>query len=210
MLVDAGLTFHEIVMNDPLPKGTIQQAVLDFLSDRDDAAIFDAMAVNAYVDERRMTEDVDIISPRAKELAEELKTHLSKQFQIAVRIRSFRDGIGYRLYQRTQPRSRHLVDLRSVDKLPDAQRIDGVLVLTPTNIIAGKVNAYHRRKGRPKAGTDWRDLAHLLLKFPELKSEEGPVKARLEAEGAQEEVLAICRQLVAEEILPKEENDEFV
>ncbi len=209
MLVDAGLTFREIVMSDPLPKGTIQQAVIHFLDGRDDAALFGAMAVNAYVDERRMTEDVDILSPRAKELAEELQAHLRLQFQIAVRIRTVRDGIGYRLYQRVQPKNRHLVDLRSVEKLPATQRIDGVLVLTPTNIIAGKVTAYYQRRGRPKAGTDWRDIAHLLLKFPELKTEEGPVKERLEAEGARQEVLAIWQQLVAEEILPEEDEDEF-
>ena len=70
MLVDAGLTFHEIVMNDPLPKGTIQQAVVNFLIGREDAAIFGTMAVNAYIEERRMTEDVDIVSTRARELAE--------------------------------------------------------------------------------------------------------------------------------------------
>ena len=118
MLVDTGLTFREIVMNDPLPKGTIQQAVINFLDGRDDVALFGAMAVNAYVDERRMTEDVYVISTRAKELAEELKEHLSQRFRIAVRIRTVRDGIGYRLFQRAQPRNRHLVYLRSVEALP--------------------------------------------------------------------------------------------
>lgn len=210
MLIDTGLTFREIVMNDPLPKGTIQQAVVDFLDGRDDAALFGAMAVNAYVDERRMTEDVDIVSSRAKQLAEELKEHLCQLFQIAVRIGTVGDGVGYRLYQRAQPKNRHLVDLRSVEALPATERIDGVLVLTPANVIAGKVNAYHRRKGKPKAGTDWRDLAHLLLKFPELKTEEGPVKQQLEANGVEPEVLAIWRQLVAEEILPEEEDDKFL
>ena len=62
MRVDTGLTFREIVMNDPLPKGTIQQSVVNFLAGREDAAIFGVMAVNAYIDERRMTEDVDIVS----------------------------------------------------------------------------------------------------------------------------------------------------
>lgn len=210
MLVDTGLTFREIVMNDPLPKGTIQQAVINFLDGRDDAALFGAMAVNAYVDERRMTEDVDIISPRAKQLAEELKEHLSQLFGIAVRIRTVGEGAGYRLYQLAKPKNRHLVDLRSVESLPATQRIDGVLVLTPVNIIAGKVVAYHRRKGKPKAGTDWRDLAHLLLTFPELKTVEGQVKERLEALEARPDVLAIWQQLVAEEILPEEEDDEFL
>jgi hypothetical protein len=31
--------------------------------------------------------------------------------------------------------------------------------------------AYHSRKNQPKAGTDWRDLTLLLLRFPELKLE---------------------------------------
>ncbi len=66
MLINDGLTFREIVMKDPLPKGVIQQSVIDFLKCRQDAAIYGAMAVNAYIDERRMTEDVDIVSPRAK------------------------------------------------------------------------------------------------------------------------------------------------
>src|SRR5688572_22396708 len=123
MIVDAGLTFQEITMNEPLPKGTIQQAVVDFLSGHDDAALFGAMAVNAYIDERRMTEDVDIVSPRALQLAEELRQHLNERFNIAVRVRSVRDGIGFRLYQVVRPKNRHLVDVRSVASLPPTQRI---------------------------------------------------------------------------------------
>jgi hypothetical protein len=210
MLVDAGLTFREIMMRDPLPKGKIQQAVINFLEGRDDAALFGAMAVNAYVDERRMTEDVDILSIRAEALAEELRDHLNELLHIAVRIRTVRGGIGYRLYQRAKPKNRHLVDLRPVDALPPTQRIDGVLVLTPPGLVAGKVKAYCQRKGKPKAGTDWRDLAHLLLTFPKLKTEEGPVQDQLIASGAQPEVLTIWRQLVAEEILPEEEEEEFL
>ncbi len=97
MHVNTGPTFHEIIMNDPLPKGTIQQAVVDFLKGRDDAAIFGAMAVNAYIEERRMTEDVDIVSNRALEFAEELRGHLSETFHIAVRIRKVGGEVGFRL-----------------------------------------------------------------------------------------------------------------
>jgi len=163
MLVDTGLTFREIVMNDPLPKGTIQQAVIDFLSGRDDAAIFGAMAVNAYVDERRMTEDVDIVSPRAQELAEDLRQRLSDQFHIAVRVRTVRDGDGFRLYQLGKPTNRHLADVRPVLVLPATERIDGVLVVTPDEVVVGKVISCVRRKGKPKSFTDRRDLAHMLL-----------------------------------------------
>ena len=210
MLVDDGLTFHEIVMKDPLPKGTIQQAVIDFLRGRDDAAIFGAMAVNAYIDERRMTEDVDIVSPRARELAEELRHYLGERFHIAMRIRSVRGGIWFRLYQLVKPKYRHLADVRPVDTLPPAGLIDGVLVVTPIEVIAGKVISCVRRKGKPKSFTDRRDLAHMLLKFPELKVEHGPVEERLAAHGADEESLAFWRQLVAEEIRPEEDDDEFL
>jgi hypothetical protein len=209
MLVDAGLTFREIVMNDPLPKATIQQAVFDYLTGREDAAIFGAMAVNAYIDERRMTEYVDVVSTRAKDLANELREYLSKQFHIAVRVRTVREGIGYRLYQLAKPKSRHLVDVRPVESLPPAERIDGVLVALPAEVIAGKIMSCIRRKGKPKSFTDRRDLAHMLLRFPELKIEQGVVQQRLESHGADDEALAFWRQLVAEEILPEEDDDEF-
>ena len=72
------------------------------------------------------------------------------------------------------------------------------------------MKAYHRRKHKPKAGTDWRDLAHLLLTFPKLKTEEGPVKERLVAAGAESGMPVPWRQLVAAQILPEDEDDEFL
>jgi Nucleotidyl transferase AbiEii toxin, Type IV TA system len=209
MLVDTGLTFREIVMNDPLPKGAIQQAVVNYLVGRDDAAVFGAMAVNVYIDERRMTEDVDIVSTHAGELAEAIQQLLNEQFHIAVRIREVRDGVGFRLYQIAKPKNRHLVDVRPVDTLPPTDRIDGVLVVTPAELIAGKVLSCVRRKGRPKSFTDRRDLAHMLLRYPELKVTGGVVQQRLEAQDPGEAVLAFWRELVAEEIAPEVEDDEF-
>src|SRR5437588_12713981 len=79
------LTFREFVMNEPLPLAQIQNAVLEFLRDREDVVVFGAQAVNAYVDEPRMTQDIDLLSPRAEELAEELRAHLRERFHIAVR-----------------------------------------------------------------------------------------------------------------------------
>ena len=209
MLVDAGLTFREITMNDPLPKGTIQQAIVDFLAGREDAAIFGAMAVNAYIDERRMTEDVDIVSTRAKELAEELRVHLNERFHIAVRLRKVRDEVGFRLYQLAKPRNRHLADVRPVGAMPAVQRIDGVLVVTPAEVIAGKVISCVRRAGKPKSFTDRRDLAHMLLKFPEFKVENGTVRQLLEARAADDKTLDFWRKLVAEAILPEDDDEEF-
>src|SRR6266481_9234411 len=99
MFGDGSLTFREFIMREPLPLATIHDAVLEFLRGRTDAVLFGAHAVNAYVDEARMTQDVDILSPRAPELAEEIRKHLNDRFKIAARVRKVRDGLGYRIYQ---------------------------------------------------------------------------------------------------------------
>jgi Nucleotidyl transferase AbiEii toxin, Type IV TA system len=209
MFGDGALTFREFMMREPLPLATIHDAVLEFLRDRDDAVLFGAQAVNAYVDESRMTQDVDIASTRAEELAEEIRAFLNERFHIAVRVRDIREGLGYRIYQVRKPKNRHLVDVRPVPTLPPAQRVEKVLVVTPAELIAGKVLAFASRRGKPKAGTDWRDLAMLLLTFPDLKAEEGPVAERLRAAEAPPEAMAAWRELVAAEILPEDEDAEF-
>ena len=48
-------------MQETLPLATIQDAVLEFLRGRTDAVVFGAQAVNAYVDEPRMTQDLSLI-----------------------------------------------------------------------------------------------------------------------------------------------------
>src|ERR1043166_2246925 len=118
-MLDAGaLTFREFVMSEPLPLATIQNAVFEFLRGRDDGVVFGAQAVNAYVDEPRMSQDVDLLSTRAKELAEELREHLSQRFHIALRVRKIARGRGYRLFQIRKSGNRHLVDVRPVESLP--------------------------------------------------------------------------------------------
>ena len=196
-------------MREPHPLAVIQDAVLEFLRGRDDAVLYGAQAVNAYVQESRMTQDVDIASTRALELAEELRKYLNEKFHIAVRVRKVREGLGYRIYQVRKPENRHLVDVRPVEELPPHQRVRKVLVVTPPELIAGKVSAFTRRSGKPKAGTDWRDLANLLLTFPELKQEEGPVADRLRAMGAAEAVMTAWKDIVAQKILPEDKDEKF-
>lgn len=209
-MFDAGtLTFREFMTREPLPLATIQNAVLEFLRGRDDAVVFGAQAVNAYVGEPRMTQDIDLLSPRAAELSQELRNYLSKRFHIAVRVRQVGEGRGYRLFQDRKSGNRHLVNVRPVETLPLAQRIAQVLVIAPAELIAGKVIAYHQRRGKPKSGSDWRDLAMLLLTFPELKRDAGPVADRLQAAGADPTALAVWKELVAQEIRPADEDDEF-
>ena len=49
-------------MREQVPLAVVQDAVLEFLQHRNDAAVFGAQAVNAYVEQPRMTQDVDILS----------------------------------------------------------------------------------------------------------------------------------------------------
>ncbi len=156
-----------------------------------------------------MTQAVELLSPRAGEFAEELRSCLNQHFQIAARVREIGQGRGYRLFQVPKSGNRHLVDVRLVDPLPAAQRIAGVLVMAPTELVASKVVAYQQRRGSPKSGTDWRDIALLLLTFPELKNDPGPVTDRLQAMGSDSTVLAAWREIVAQEIRVGEEDEEF-
>jgi hypothetical protein len=203
------LTFQEFMMGEPLPLATLQQAVLEFLRGRDDAVVFGAQAVNAYVSEPRMTQDLDLLSPQADAVAKELCAYLRQRFHIAVRIRRAGTGRHLRVFQVRKSGNRHLVDLRFVETLPEAKRIAGVLVLAPAELIASKVTAYQKRRGQPKSGTDWRDLAMLLLTFPDLKRDPGLVGERLQAAGATPDVLAAWRALVAQDIRPAEEDEGF-
>jgi len=196
-------------MREELPLASIHDAVLEFLRGREDSVLFGAQAVNAYVAEPRMSQDIDLVSTRAAELAEELRHHLSERFHIAIRLRTIGDGKGYRLFQIQKPRNRHLVDLRTVKSLPAAERIEDVLVTAPADLIAQKVISYHGRRGQPKAGTDWRDLAMLLLTFPELKKEQGAVSEALISMDASEDVKTTWRELVAQEIVETDEDGEF-
>ena len=209
MLGDGALTFREFAMREPLPLATIHDAVLEFLRGRDDAVLFGAQAVNAYVDEPRMTQEVDILSPRAQELAEEIKILLNERFRIAVRVRKVREGLGYRIYQLQKPKNRHLVDVRTVGSLPPHQPIENILVLAPEQLIASKVMSMTDRSKTAKGLTDAADLRRLLLAFPQLKTEFGPVRKCILAAAMPATVIESWNELVSQEILPEDEDAEF-
>jgi len=196
-------------MREPLPLAKIQEAILEFLRNRDDAVLFGAQAVNAYVDEPRMTQDVDILSTRARELADELRAHLGKSFTIAIRVREVAAGQGFRVYQLREPKNRHLADVRQVAALPPTRMVSEVRVPAPEELIALKLISYVSRRGQPKSGTDWRDLLMLLLAYPQLKTLTGLVLARLQATGAGAEALAEWQRLVDTPIDLPTESDEF-
>lgn len=197
-------------MRETLPLATIHEAVLEFLQGREDAVLFGAQAVNAYTSEPRMTQDIDLLSVRAEDLAEELREHLSDKFHIAARVREIGEGRGFRIYQARKEGNRHLVDLRNVDELPETEKIENVLVLSPAELIASKVVSYQSRYGKSKSWTDRRDLAVLLLRFPELKTEAGEVSTILQKRGVDEKVLDAWREIVAQDLQVEDDDEDLI
>ena len=209
MISADALTFREFIMSEKLPLATIHNAVLEFLRGREDAVLHGAYAVNAYVSEPRMTQDIDLLSTHAEYIAQQLRRYLNQKFHIAIRVRKIGEGRGYRLYQVRKSGNRHLVDVRSVKTLPLTQRIGKILVMAPIDLIASKVISYYNRLGQPKSGTDWRDLAMLLLTFPDLKSETSLVTDQLKAADVEQKILDVWKKIVTQEIRSPEDDDEF-
>jgi hypothetical protein len=193
-------------MHETLPLSKIQEVVLRFLQGRSDVVLFGAQAVNAYVNEPRMTQDVGLLSSRPDELAEELRAYIADEFHIAIRIRKVGEK-GFRLYQVRDEGNRHLVDIRLVEILPPSESIENILVLSPAELIASKVISYHSRRGKPKAGTDWRDLAELLLRFPDLREEKGKVGNILVGQNVSESVLIAWHDIVNQDLQAEEDDD---
>jgi hypothetical protein len=209
MFGDGSLMMREFAMGEPLPLARVHDAILNFLRNRDDAVLFGAQAVNAYVEESRMTQDVDILSTRARELAEELRAHLATTFTIATRVREVAQGQGFRIDQLRQPKNRHLADVRQVDAFPPTQVVSEVRVPNPEELIAQKVISLSLRAAQPKGDTDRRDLKELLLAYPQLKTEAGAVRERLRAADADDRAIAEWKRLVATEIETPGDADEF-
>ena len=192
--------------HEEVPLAAIFREVLEFLGGRTDVILFGAHAVNAYCDPERMTQDVDLLSLRASELAEQLRELLAERLHIAVHVREVIPGRGFRIYQVRKPSNRHLVDVRQTDTLPSSQQFASVWVIAPPELIAMKVISLVQRAGRPKAGTDLVDVQRLLLTFPDLQVAEGQVADRLRQMSASESVLSRWRELAQTPIEPDEDE----
>ena len=97
MFGDGALAFREFAMKEPVPLAVIQAAILELLRSRKDAVLFGAQAVNAYCDEPRMTQDVDILSSNARALADAIRDVIAKKFHLAIRVRELASGRDYRV-----------------------------------------------------------------------------------------------------------------
>ena len=206
MFGDGSLTFREFATREPLPLARVHDAVLDFLRGRHDAMLVGTQAVNAYVDESRMTQDVDVLSPRAAGLAGEIRRHIEQVFQIDLRVQAAPGGILFGVQQLREPKNRHLVNVRQIVAPPPIQRVEEVLMLTPPALVAAKVLSMTNRSNTPKGMQDEVDLLRLLLTFPELKTTHGPVRDCLEHAEASSETLMAWEELAAQEILPDDED----
>ena len=97
-----------------------------------------------------------------------------------------------------------MVDVRPVENFPETETVEEIQILSPLELIASKVISYHARRGKPKSGTDWRDLAVLLLRFPELKEK---VAESLQAKNVGEAVLETWAEIQIQDF-EFEDNDE--
>jgi hypothetical protein len=155
-----------------------------------------------------MTQDIDLLSIAASELAETLRGHLAQKFNIAVRVLEVADQMGFRIYQVRKAKNRHLVDVRQVGHLPAARDIAGVRVIEPVELIAMKVEGLAARLHRPRGDTDRADLRRLLLAFPDLKRSDSPVRDRLAVAPGAAVLLPLWTALAAEIIEP-DQDDEY-
>lgn len=206
-MLNAGvLTFQEYAMREPLPLATIHESLLDFLSGRTDVVLFGAIAVNAYVSEPRMTQDIDLLSTDAKNLAEEIVSFLNEKFHIAVRIREIGDK-GLRIYQVRKEGNRHLIDIRPVSEFPEIEIVENIQILSPLELIVSKIISFQSRYGKPKSWTDRRDLAVLLLRFPELKEK---VSETLQAKNVGEAILNTWAEISNQDFQFEDEDEDLI
>ena len=183
IMSDAPLAFSEFSARERVPLADVFRLIFTILRTRPDAAIYGSQALNAYVKPPRMTEDVDIFSLDAVDLAETIRNALNREFHIAIRIRRSADGKGLRLYQTSKQAKRHLVDVRPTDQLPPTMVVDGVNAIRPDVLAAMKVIASVARAHIEAREQDVVDLRRLLRTFPALR-DDPRVETHLRALGA--------------------------
>lgn len=171
MMLDAPLTLMEFAMNEKVPLSEIFRLVFTILSEHEDATVYGSQALNVYVKPPRMTEDIDIFSTDAANLAETIRDAINRTFHIAIRVRRSADRRGFRLYQASKSDRRHLVDIRPTSVLPPTIRMGGIAVVIPAVLAAMKVIASVSRPDLLAREQDVLDLKRLLKAIPDLRTD---------------------------------------
>ena len=204
------LTFREFMMGEPLPLATLQQVVLEFLRrarrcGRLRGAGRECLCERATHDARPRSSHRPTRSGSRRNCVPICGSGSTLPCAYAVSV----EGGGCVCFRCARLATVTWWTCALLRPYQERNASRGVLVLAPADLIASKVVAYYQRRGQPKSGTDWRDLAMLLLTFPALKCDPGPVGECLQAAGAAPEVLAAWQAVVAQDIRPPEEDEEF-
>jgi hypothetical protein len=203
------LTATEFHMREPLPLHRVHAAILEFCIGRSDIAVFGAQAVNVYVSEPRMTQDVDLLSPTPRAVADELARALHALFHIAVRVRDVRAGKGFRVFQVRGEGNRHLADVRLAE-VPLEESVgavkDGIQYVSLPFLVAMKICAFANRREAPKGATDLADLRRLLLAHPQLREAESGIDALLDRTGGGPQAHAAWAELLGAAIVADEDE----
>jgi hypothetical protein len=77
-------------MREALPIFRLQEAIFDLCRDQPDVAVFGAQAVNLYVSQPRMTQDVGLLCAHPEVIATSLAGRLGDLFHIATRVGELR------------------------------------------------------------------------------------------------------------------------
>jgi len=194
-------------MANEVTLGEIHRVILNFLQNRQDAIIFDAQAVNLYVDEPRMTQDVDVMSTNAAELSELIRDEVHNKLKIAARVRSVANERGFRVYQLRTPSNRHLVDVRQVDEFLPSRNFEGIGVVNPEELVVLKLASLASRPNTPKGMTDRADLLRLLLKYPEYRTNRVVIDSLLRQRNVSAEAISAWESIVTSNIEP--DSDEY-
>jgi hypothetical protein len=202
MLADYSLTLQEYSMANEVTLAEIHRVVLNFLQNRTDSIVFGAQAVNLYVDEPRMTQDVDVMSTIAAELSELIRSELHQKLHIAARVRSVANEKGFGVFQLRSPSNRHLVDIRQVDELLPYRSFEGILVVDPDELVVLKLVSLASRPNTPKGMTDRADLLRLLLAYPSYRTDRLSIDTLLKKRKVSDEVIAIWESVVSSDIQP--------
>lgn len=206
LLHDAPITLKEAMSPNSSPTlAEVFREVLLFLNERPDGVLFGAHAVNAYVEPARMTSDVDIMSTAGEDFAEQLRLRLADKFHIAMRIRTVAGGSGFRVYQLRPDKNRHLVDVRQVDHLPAVERVEGVQVIAPAELVMMKLVSLVARRNTDKGISDRLDLHRMLMAYPEYRKPRSVVFRLLD--DAPKNVRDVWSELLLEQVDPSNDDE---
>ena len=155
------MTVREYLNKTEVTVETIQREVLDFISGRQDIVVIGAWGVNmhASLNDQRHTNDIDVVTVNAREIANLIASHLHQRLGIAARIRECKHV--FRVYRKLNGRTQHLVDILGSKTLPDHCSIGGIMVATVASLIKMKEFSEKQRSDPRKKLLDQADLISL-------------------------------------------------